>query len=75
MLADMRTYIQQRKRASLLDMAHHFHINPCVVQDMLQVWVRKGKIKPVVKPTGCGTTCHKCDMSLTQVYEWVEYSS
>jgi len=70
-LLDIKRYLQQRNTANLQEIALHFQLSPDVVSDMLQHWVRKGVIKKGENPSGCGSTCLRCDPKLAQVYVFV----
>jgi putative ferrous iron transport protein C len=70
-LADLKGYLEARGQATLADMALHFRSNPEAVRDMLAVWERKGRVRRVPAPAGCGGSCTQCDPAATEVWCWV----
>ena len=72
MLAAVRDYLQQRGQATLSDIALHFDISPEVARQMLEIWVRKGKVQRTRATASCGTSCSQCDPAATELYSWGE---
>ncbi|MCP3970801.1 MAG: sugar metabolism transcriptional regulator [Rhodobacteraceae bacterium] len=70
-LAELKTYLTRRKRASLVDMALHFNSDPDAVRGMLDHYIRKGRVRRLDTGTACGG-CHKCDALSLEIYEWTE---
>jgi putative ferrous iron transport protein C len=73
-LLDIKRYMQQVKMASLKGLSLHFNREPQLLRQLLQVWMRKGCIKQCKRTDRCGTSCGKCDVLLTEIYEWVSCS-
>ncbi len=71
-LSDLKNYIQEQKRVSLIDLTNHFHIDADALRAMLGKWVSKGKVKKTALDTACGTSCCKCDTAMTEIYEWID---
>ncbi|MDF1583539.1 MAG: FeoC-like transcriptional regulator [Methyloprofundus sp.] len=71
-LSELRAYLKQQHRLSLLDMANHFNTDADALRGMLSKWVSKGKVKRIDKGASCGTSCCKCDPAMTEIYEWVD---
>ncbi len=71
-LSDIRRYLEQRKQATLADIALHFDADPDAVRGMLQVWMRKGKAYRKLATSSCGTGCTQCDPAATEIYVWGE---
>jgi putative ferrous iron transport protein C len=71
-LADLKDYLKARRQATLSDMAVHFRAEPEAVRHMLSVWQRKGRVRRLPAPVGCGGSCTQCDPSAAEVYLWVE---
>jgi len=69
-LADLRHYLQQRGQASLADMALHFDTTPDALRGMLDLWVRKGRVRRQSASSACGTGCCKCDPATVDIYCW-----
>ena len=70
-LAELKGYLEARGQATLADMALHFRSQPEAVRDMLAVWERKGRVRRIPAPAGCGGSCTQCDPAATEVYLWV----
>ena len=72
-LADIRSYLQQQHRATLNELSIHFHVEADALRGMLGKWISKGKIRKILpQNSNCGTTCCKCEATLTEIYEWIE---
>ncbi|HIG65974.1 MAG TPA: sugar metabolism transcriptional regulator [Methyloprofundus sp.] len=71
-LSELRDYLKQQHRLSLLEMANHFDIEADALRGMLRKWVSKGKVKQLDLGASCGTGCCKCDPAMTELYEWVD---
>jgi len=71
-LSDLRSYLQEKRRVTLSDLVLHFHMDADALRGMLGKSINKGKVR--LSPAGgsCGTSCCKCDPTLTEIYEWVE---
>ncbi|AMK79150.1 MULTISPECIES: FeoC-like transcriptional regulator [Methylomonas] len=71
-LSDLRSYLQEKRRVTLSDLVLHFHMDADALRGMLGKWINKGKVR--LSPVGatCGTSCCKCDPTLTEIYEWVD---
>jgi predicted ArsR family transcriptional regulator len=70
-LSDIKRYLMQRGQASLGDIALHFDSPPEAVRGMLEQWMRKGKVRRHMATSACGGSCNKCDLSTTEIYEWI----
>ena len=74
-LSDIRNYLQQRRQASLSDIAMHFDTPPEAVKGMLETWTRKGRVKRHLATPSCGSSCSQCAPATTEIYEWVGSAS
>nr|VFJ58191.1 MAG: FeoC like transcriptional regulator [Candidatus Kentron sp. FM]VFJ68068.1 MAG: FeoC like transcriptional regulator [Candidatus Kentron sp. FM]VFK13860.1 MAG: FeoC like transcriptional regulator [Candidatus Kentron sp. FM] len=72
MLVEIRSYLSQRRRASLDDLANHFDMPPDAMRPMLEHWVRKGKAARHAVTDGCSSGCGKCAESVGEIYEWLD---
>ena len=68
-LGDIRTYLVENGRASLPVMARHFGADATVLRGMLDVWVRKGRVR-LCPPEGTCDGCTACLTRCAEVYEW-----
>jgi len=71
MLTEIKNYLKVRKRASLIDLAHHFEQTPAAIEGMLAHWIRKGKVQRLVGQF-CNKGCCQVERSQLEIYEWVE---
>ncbi|MFA5984165.1 MAG: FeoC-like transcriptional regulator [Methylococcaceae bacterium] len=71
-LSELKQFLSQQKRASLLDLTQHFNVEADALRGMLEKWIQKGKVRKTALESGCGTGCCKCDPALTEIYEWLE---
>lgn len=72
LLIQLKQHLQFKRLVSMLDMVKNFHVDPCVLRDMLQHWIRKGKVRQYSKTSLCGSKCIKCDPLTIEMYQWVE---
>ncbi len=76
-LSDIRDYVKDQKQASLKDISIHFDIPESAAEEMVEHWIRKGKIKRL-HPDGaacscaCGHKCSDCPAQCAFTYQWVE---
>lgn len=70
-LSELRDYLKQQHRLSLLDMANHFDMDANALRGMLRKWISKGKVRQLDLGSACSGCC-KCDPAMTELYEWVE---
>jgi putative ferrous iron transport protein C len=71
-LSDLKSYLEARRQATLADLALHLRAEPEAVREMLSIWERKGRVRRLSAPAGCGRTCTSCKPAATEVYLWVE---
>ncbi len=71
-LSELRNYLKEHKRVTLNDLVLHFDIEADALRGMLEKWIKKGKLQRIPVNSGCGSSCHKCDPALTELYEWLE---
>jgi len=69
-LSDIKRYLQERRTATLSDIALHFDSDPDAVRGMLEHWVRKGKVERRTLKASCGDGCNQCDPLTTELYQW-----
>ena len=71
-LSDLRSYLKQQRRCALADLVTHFNMDADALRGMLDKWVRKGSVRQIQLESSCGTSCCKCDATLTELYEWID---
>ncbi|HIF53728.1 MAG: FeoC-like transcriptional regulator [Methylococcales bacterium] len=71
-LSDLRDYLKAKKTVTLNELVIHFEMDGDALRGMLVKWIKKGKVRQLAVGSDCGTTCTKCDPTLTEFYEWKE---
>lgn len=71
-LVTVKHYLRERKLNQLQDIALHFRTDVATVQPMLDIWIRKGKVKKHQGHQHCGMGCRGCDSKTVIVYEWID---
>jgi len=71
-LSELRTYLKDKKRVTLNELVIHFNMDADALRGMLRKWMSKGKVRQLPVDSACGTSCFKCDPTLTEFYEWEE---
>jgi hypothetical protein len=74
-LSELRNYLKDKKRVTLNELVIHFDVDADALRGMLAKWIKKGKARQLPVGFGCGSTCTKCDPTLTEFYEWGEEQS
>jgi len=68
---EIKKYLIERKIAPLRDIAIHFRMETDTVLPMLDIWIRKGKVKKHDCNPVCQKGCCKCDTASIEAYEWI----
>ena len=71
-LAELRDYMKQHRRALLTEMANRFDVEPDALRSMLERWISKGKIRRIDSAGACASGCSKCDPDQIELYVWVD---
>jgi len=71
MLTEIKNYLHNHQRSSLLELSRRFDVNSQVMRDMLKVLMRKGWVKQCMKTPRCGVKCSQCDVITVEIYEWI----
>ena len=69
---DIKQYLLERKMVTLKDIAVHFRMTTNAVAPMVDLWIRKGKVRKHDSNLGCQKGCCRCDPSSIVTYEWVD---
>jgi len=67
--SELRHYLQQKKQATLADLALHFDSDPQAVRAAMETWLRKGQASEE-QGAGCAKGCCKCDPAAITLYRW-----
>ena len=69
-LAQLKARLRERGQVSLADLALHVGSDPDAVRGMLELWIRKGRVRAVQSGAACGG-CTQCDPAANAVYQWI----
>jgi len=70
-LTEIKHYIMEHKQVSLTDLALHFETDPEIMKDMLEHWIRKGRVEKVEISSCSGCSCCKgCGGPDMEIYRW-----
>ena len=67
MLSDLRRHIEERGQATLADLSAHFGADPVIVRHMLEIWIRKGRLRRQCVTDAC-RSCTLCDAAASEIY-------
>jgi len=72
MLMEIKQLLLQREQMSLTDLSRHFYVSESVMQSMLQVWQKKGRLEVKQQSGSCSSSCGSCDESndINTLYRW-----
>ena len=71
-LAEIKKYLMLCQQATLRDIALHVEADVDAVRGMLEHWMRKGKVRKTMAAAVCGSSCCKCDIATTEIYQWLD---
>jgi len=71
-LSEIKQYLSQRGSTTLTDISLHFDTEPNAMRGMLEQWIRKGKVSKHIASESCSSSCNKCDIKNSEIYQWVE---
>lgn len=60
MLMEVKDYLQRNHQATLADMALHFDVPESAMQDMVEQWIRKGRVIIADDTASCSSGCSGC---------------
>ena len=69
-LAKLKARLRDRGQVSLAELALHVDSDPDAVRGMLELWIRKGRVRAVQSGETCGG-CTQCDPAANEVYQWI----
>ena len=70
-LTELKSYLMENRRATLIDLSHHFDVTPDAMKGMLEHWIRKGKVRHL-EGSRCTKGCCQTDPAHLEIYEWIE---
>jgi hypothetical protein len=69
-LSELKRYLVRHRRAAIGDLATRFDADPAAIRGMLDVWIRKGRVRRLESEAGDCGGCNKCDAFDFEIYEW-----
>jgi len=75
LLLELRSYVEDRRSTSLLDISNRFNISPGALRGMLDHWIAKGDMTrqdfTICGACSSASGCSTCDNSAAfETYEW-----
>jgi putative ferrous iron transport protein C len=70
-LIQVKRYLMQARQATLTSLCTLFQAEPETMRCLLNHLVRKGCVRQCQRAPACGSSCFKCPVASTEVYEWV----
>ena len=71
-LSELKSYLVLHGRAPIADMANRFGVEPEALRGMLDLWIRKGRVRRLATDAGTCAGCSKCDAYALEIYEWLD---
>jgi len=71
-LLAIKQHMKVVKVATLASLCLLFKADAETIRCLLSHWIKKGNIKRCLKTPACGSTCFKCPIGITEIYEWSE---
>ena len=68
-LLEIKKYLQEKKQASLQDIAAKFDLTEDAVRAMLMHWERKGMLEQI-KKSCCERKCSDCSSPCSVTFRW-----
>ncbi len=72
MMSDLKAYLAENKRAPISDLVNHFDSEPTAIRGMLDLYIRKSRVRLIDSGMGDCGGCTKCDAFALEIYEWIE---
>lgn len=72
-LSRITEYLNQHRRASVVDMSYGLNASPDALRAMLSRLESKGRVRRLPDSTPCSSSgCSKCAPGSVELYEWVD---
>ncbi|MBR9973323.1 FeoC-like transcriptional regulator [Magnetospirillum sulfuroxidans] len=71
-LSELKSFMVERKRASLTEISIHFDTAASAVRPMVEQWIAKGRLRKLDIQGGCGKAGSGCACKEppSEVFEW-----
>jgi hypothetical protein len=70
-LTEVRDYLRDRRHVTLDDVATHFDVDTDLARDLVDRWVRKGRVVCQQPSAAQCSLCDSCKTECLEVYHWV----
>lgn len=71
MLLQIRDFIHREQVVSIQQLAREFHVEELALKPMLEIWVRRGIIRPCQEKTACQSSCFGCNSNRPVFYQFI----
>lgn len=71
-LSELKEYLIEHKVVSMHDLTLHFDTDAETLREMLEIWIRKGKVRKVQEAETKCQKCAQCSLIANEFYEWLE---
>lgn len=71
MLFQIKNLLQHYGQVSLQELSTALKTSPDHLRDMLNIYLKKNKVRYFQKTSKCGKTCQQCVTAATEIYEWI----
>ena len=71
-LSDLKDFMLEHRVVSIEDLIIHLDTDPDTIREMLEVWIRKGKVRKIEDMEKICHKCPQCQMMAGEFYEWIE---
>lgn len=72
MLLQIREFIYQQRVVSTQQLAREFHLDEGALKPMLDLWERKGVIRPCQEERACQSSCFRCKTTAPLYYQYID---
>lgn len=70
-LLQILDFIQREKIVSIQQLSREFSMDDLALQPLLNIWIRKEKIRPYNEIKGCKSSCMQCNTKNVQYYQLI----
>ncbi len=71
MLLQIRDFIHREQVVSMQQLTREFHVEEQALQPMLEIWVRRGVIRPCQEKVACKSSCFRCSSTTPLFYQFI----
>ncbi len=71
-LVELKKYLKERRFTPMQDLVNRFRTDAGTIEPMLDIWIRKGRLKRHRCEGACQKGCGGCSSSDVEFLEWLE---